>query len=386
MITGRDIIIFGDDWGRYPSTIQHIGKVLKNNHRIIWIGSLGLRKPTISIYDMKRVIEKGKKLINHRSHHQDFRTDVFQAHPFVIPFHDNRFVRMLNNGNLRREIIRVINEQKFDNSIVLTSSPLVGEIIGTLGESSSHYLCLDDFTLFDGAFKSLGRLEKELLQKVDSCFSVSEALLHTRKVNSGNNFILPQGVDTNHFSFKSKKVAQKIEKIKKPIAGFFGLLTSWIDLDLIVDAACKYPEINFVIIGKSVVDISIFNRTPNIFYLGEVPFSELPDYARAFDVGLIPFCINDLTIACNPLKLLEYLALGIPVVSTDLPEVRRFSKAIYIAKDSKDFINSIPLAIAENLPNMKDERISIAQRFSWDKITNNMLTTIFSIEQKKNRL
>jgi len=378
----RDILVFGDDWGRYPSTIQHIGRVLAKHNRIFWIGSLGLRKPTLGLYDVKRVWEKGKNLLASAPAGTDPQ-GVIKIHPLVLPFHDSRIVRDVNAVNIRRAIRSVFRHYAVWNPVLLTSSPIVGDLIGSLGETSSHYFCLDDYTLFEGAFESLGTLEKQLIARVDSCFSISDTLLNTRRVRTGFSVLLPQGVDTEHFKPGSDPLPATVANLPHPVVGFFGLLTSWVDLSLIAECARRYPAYTFLVLGRTAVDVSALTSVPNVRYLGEIPFGVLPQYARAFDAGLIPFKVNDLTIACNPLKLLEYLSLGIPVVSTKLPEVEKFSPAVMVAHDREDFISMIEPALRSRSPERDLERRHVAERYSWTTITEEVSRVILRIEEEK---
>ncbi|MEZ4456889.1 MAG: glycosyltransferase [Gemmatimonadales bacterium] len=107
----------------------------------------------------------------------------------------------------------------------------------------------------------------------------------------------------------------------RPILGFFGLLQSWVDLPLLRRLAERFPECHVVVIGRSMVDLGDLQGLPNLHLLGQKAYRDLPAYCRAFDVGLIPFVLNELTDAVNPIKLREYLSAGLPVVSTAMPEV-----------------------------------------------------------------
>jgi len=385
MIESRDIIIFGDDYGKYPSTIQHIGNIFSKRNRVFWIGSLGLRKPKLNVYDLSRIISKGKNVIRGKKLISKNQYTINEIYPFVIPFHDFSAFRYLNRLSINVVMKLTAKKLRIRNPIIITSSPLIGNIIGDLGETSSHYFCLDDFTLFDGAFSSLGKLEQALLSKVDSCFAVSELLLKTRRVNSSHNYLLSQGVDTNHFS-PSVEIHPKMMRFKsfqKPLIGFFGLLTTWVDIDLIIEASQIYRDYNFVIIGKSNIDLSKLSNVSNIFYLGEIAYDELPKFANAFDVGIIPFIINDLTKACNPLKLLEYLALGIPVISSDIPAARKFEDVIFIAEDRQQFIKLIPLALQDATVERNTLRRKIAEKYSWELIVEDISNKILTIEKEK---
>ncbi|PQP33882.1 glycosyltransferase family 1 protein, partial [Desulfobacteraceae bacterium SEEP-SAG9] len=129
--------------------------------------------------------------------------------------------------------------------------------------------------------------------------------------------------------------------IDGPLIGFFGLLNSWIDFDLIYNIALEHPEWNLILIGPSQLSIDILPKRKNIHYLGPIDYEELPNYARCFDVALIPFKINELTVSVNPLKLMEYFSLGLPVVSTPLPEVVKHKENVAIASDPATFSKAI---------------------------------------------
>ncbi|MBI2418357.1 MAG: glycosyltransferase [Ignavibacteriales bacterium] len=381
MIEKRDILIFADDWGRYPSTMQHIGKILAEHNRILWVGSLGLRKPKFSIADIKRVFEKLTYMFLHNTAGEIQEVPVLLFSPFVFPFHDSVLFGAINKFLLRRQISKKISALDFTDTLVFTSSPVVAAIIGSIRESSSYYFCLDDYKLFKDSFTSLPKYEELLMRKVQASFSVSEILMKTRVPASGRTYFLPQGVNFQHFN---KAVAQKATN-KKPVFGFFGLLAEWVNVALITKMAEVYPEYEFVIIGKAVVDVTSFSGRKNITYLGEIPYEKLPQYAATFDVGLIPFYLNNLTIAVNPIKLIEYFALGIPVVSIAMPEVKKFEGLAFSAEDEKTFIDLLPKALAENNPQKNTERESIARSHSWNSIVENISAIVIESEKKQQR-
>lgn len=380
----RDFVVFGDDWGHHPSTIQHIGKVLAKNNRLLWVGSLGLRRPRFSSYDVLRVLNKGRKILARPA---DTLTvpNMHVLFPPVIPFHDIRVVRNLNAINLFRAIREKMANLGFRQPTILTTSPIVGDLIDRLRPASSHYLCLDDWTQFDGAFACLGTLEQELLSRVDSCFAVSESLLKSRKALTGENHYLPQGVDINHFAQPARLPAPAVASLPRPIVGYFGLLASFTNLELLAAAARHYPEVTFLVIGRRLVDAGVLEAPSNLHYIGEVPFDILPMYAQVIDVGLIPFRINPLTIAANPLKLLEYFALGARVVATDLPELRRFMPHVLIGQDEQEFIHLIRIALDERSEKQQQALRSVAAGYSWERITASIMDVVRRVEENKSR-
>jgi glycosyltransferase involved in cell wall biosynthesis len=166
------------------------------------------------------------------------------------------------------------------------------------------------------------------------------------------------------------------------IVGFFGLLSEWVDQDLLVALAKRlaaygedgwpqeaqageagagnHPHVSIVLIGQADVDVSRLRAEPNIALLGPKPFADLPNYIRHFDVGVIPFVVNELTVAVNPIKLREMLAAGCPVVSTALPEVVAYTRdrAVEVASSREAFIAAVG-QLVENPP-VPSERAALS--------------------------
>jgi len=384
MLTNRDIVVFGDDWGRYPSTVQYIGRQLAVHNRLIWVGSLGLRRPQLHVRDVKRAAEKLVHAVRPAPGRRD-DPSVTLVTPRVIPYHDLRIVRRYNMRVVISTVRRAMEKMQFRRPVVLTSSPIVGDALAALPESVRAYLCLDDFTKFEGAFRSLAVEEQRTVAAADVCFAVSEALAVTRIPPSGRVYHLPQGVDVDHFTPSREPIPPVLQALPRPIIGFFGILAPWIDLDLLKRVAGAYPAATVVLLGRTSTDISRLSSVANIVHLGEIPYAQLPAYARGFDVGLIPFVVNELTIAANPLKLLEYFALGLPVVSTALPEVARFGAAVAVAQSTDDFIALVGAALGERDPGPRRERRRIAEQFTWRRITDDLSDRIVEIEQERQR-
>jgi glycosyltransferase involved in cell wall biosynthesis len=178
-------------------------------------------------------------------------------------------------------------------------------------------------------------------------------------------------------------LSNEVINLKKPVIGFFGLVSEWIDLELIHKCILNYPDYTFVIIGKSVVDLSIFNGCKNFIFLGPKEYSDLPTFASVFDVGLIPFKINQVTLAANPLKLMEYFSLGLPVVSTNLPEVNNFSDLAFVANSHDEFIKFIKNAIEDYSEERVKLRLNKAKDFSWEFVTEEVFDKVLEIQKKK---
>lgn len=273
----------------------------------------------------------------------------------------------------------------FRKPILLTNSPVMAEVIGKLGESVSVYYCFDDYRSFKDSLVSMQEIESEVLQKVDLAFFTSKKLFDERPFKPARSFLTSQGVNVEHYMSFSQKLVRPLDKVGSPIIGFMGLIESenWIDLGLLIEVSKARPEWNFVFVGPSYLDMEIVKNCKNLHFIGPVPYPDLPPYVWSFDVGIIPFLLNDLTLACNPIKLMEYFLTGIPVVSTAIPEVARFEPLVSIASNSSEFGSAIATALSSKDTMHRQARMGIARKYSWLNIVEQQSDRILSAEAEK---
>ncbi|HEX3100187.1 MAG TPA: glycosyltransferase, partial [Pyrinomonadaceae bacterium] len=217
---------------------------------------------------------------------------------------------------------------------------------------------------------ALKEIEEKLFRDADLVVVSAEKLYDGKKHFNPNTHIIRHGTDWRHFRTaldESTKIPDEIAKLPKPIIGFHGLLADWVDYELIKKVAEHFSNGSVVLIGKIAVDaeqkVKILNDVPNVHFLGRKPYSELPAYCKGFDVALNPFAINELTLAANPLKVREYLAAGLPVISTDIPEVRVLEDCL-VGVDHDDFIHKIEHALI--YPNPRETVSDAIAHESWE--------------------
>lgn len=165
-------------------------------------------------------------------------------------------------------------------------------------------------------------------------------------------FFNTNGVDYHHFHLKRNQntIPSDLQRILvkgNPVIGYFGALATWFDYELISVLAKNRPQYEIVLIGwdyDGTVNDQDFDRYPNIHYLGAKKYSVLPQYAIWFDVATIPFKINEITKSTSPVKLFEYMALGNPIVTTEMPECMKY-QSVFIGRSQEDFIQKIDLAL-----------------------------------------
>jgi glycosyltransferase involved in cell wall biosynthesis len=366
VLRGRDMLCFSHDFTGDPLSKTHLMRLLSRHNRILWVNSIGYRAPTASARDFRRAIEKVKAAAQPITEPE---RNIFVLSPLVVPAYGVPAMRAVNKYLLRLQVMRAMKRLGFSRPINWVFNPAAGVVAGSLGEELLLYYVVDEYTAFAGvAQQSLVDLERELLKKADLVIASADRLLQSKGPQAKRAVLVRHGVDFDVFSkalSPSTAVPAEVARLKKPVLGYFGLMASdWFEVDLMVDVAKRFPEASIVLLGKVTMDLSRLTSLPNVHLLGRKPFAELPGYAKAFDVALLPFPITEVTLNANPLKVREYLAAGLPVVSTRIPEVEVLN-ACAIADDSQGFCDAIERALADGAgPNAA--RSATMKNESWE--------------------
>lgn len=187
-------------------------------------------------------------------------------------------------------------------------------------------------------------------------------------------YLVKNGCDYEHFSRAREDlpVPREIQEISGPVIGYFGVIATWCDLELVERVARAFPHCQLLMIGP-LYNVSRVPQRENIHWLGYRPYDQLPGYARLFDVAIIPFRHTSMTEAVNPIKMWEYMAAGIPVVSTNLPEARAHQNLVYCARTGDEFMEGIRAALADKFPERRQERMALARENSWEARAHDVL-------------
>ena len=367
VLRGRDIVCFSHDWTGDPLSKTHLMRVLSKENRILWINAIANRMPTAAAKDVSRIY---KKLKSFTEPIKEVEPNIHVLNPLAIPAYGTAAVRKFNERFLVSQVKKAMRKLNFTNPLNMIFNPAAGLLAGKLGESTLIYYCVDEYTAFTGASKGLKEIEENLFRAADLVIVSAEKLLENKKQFNPNTFIIRHGVDFPLFRRAldaETEIPDEIARLPKPIIGFHGLLADWVDFELIKKTAEHFKDGSIVLIGKIAVDaeqkIKILNPVKNIHFLGRKPYADLPAYCKGFDVALNPFAINDLTLAANPLKVREYLAAGLEVVSTDIPEVRILDYC-RIGENHQDFIGQIEEAL--KYPKSKTEISDSIRAESWE--------------------
>lgn len=352
----RDLVVFGEDWGGLPSSTQHLIRHLAKDRKVLWVNSIGLRSPRFCAHDIKRIVIKFGYFVRQAFTNKTKNTktkgsphNIFVIKPLSIPAPSSQLARKISARLLKLQIEPYIKRLNLYDPILWSSLPTTSDLPPLLPTRSLVYYCGDDFSGLAGVDNQVvAHHEEKLAENADLVIAASKHL--AAKFAPHKTRELLHGVDFNLFSTPVTR-ASDLPKRSRPTAGFYGSLSQWLDTDLLATVIEKLPNWNFVFIGKESIDLSPLKAYKNTFFLGAKEHAVLPRYSQHWDVSLLPFRDNEQIRACNPLKLLEYLAVGKPIVATRFPAAEYHKGVIQCANTPDDFIAAMKLGYqAATLP------------------------------------
>jgi glycosyltransferase involved in cell wall biosynthesis len=366
VLEGTSIICFAHDWHGDPTSKTHIMRILARKNTILWVNSIGMRRPTASRSDLRRL---GAKLRSGLSACREVEPGIFVLNPLVLPLAGISWADRLNGALLATHLRLLCRRLGMKRRILWTFLPTVHRLLGRVGEEVVIYHCVDEYSAFSGVPReALIRMEQDLVRRADVVLTSSAQLCEERRPLNPSTHFVSHGVDVAHFSRAldpSAEVPDDARGLPGPVVGFFGLIADWVDVELLRVMALARPSWSIVLVGKVATDILPLRGLPNVHLLGQKPYSMLPQYCRAFDVGIIPFRTNALTVRANPLKLREYLAAGLPVVATALPEVARYAGLVHLADGAEAFIAGVEAALGERTEALARRRMEAMRSEGW---------------------
>ena len=350
VIQGRVIVCVASAWDYDPTSKHHLMSLLSEHNDIIWVNYHGSRRPGFTISDVTSAV---RTLGRATRGLQRISPSMVQMTPWVIPGAKRPVLRRLHQRALIAQIRRSIGQvdpSGFKPVQVWTFAPDTPFLQGAFGEECFVYYCVDEYTQFEGFDAPwIAAAEKEQIERADLVVTTSELLFTAKSRMRSDAVLVRHGVDNAHFE-RAWQVPlsppAELDRIPRPIFGFFGLIQHWVDLELLGEVARRRPEYSFVLLGDCRVSTTSA-RGPNVHFLGRRPYATIPEYCAAFDAGMLLFRQNAMARHVNPIKMFEYLAAGLPVVSTPLPEAERYPQAIRIADGADAFAESCDAVLAE---------------------------------------
>jgi GT2 family glycosyltransferase/glycosyltransferase involved in cell wall biosynthesis len=227
------------------------------------------------------------------------------------------------------------------------------------------YDCMDDWDTFPNLGEFNHHEEEKLCLETD-VLVVSAQRLYAKFERRGATPVLARNAADFEFFRSTVKHTGLLEDTPRPVIGYFGAIADWVDLELIHAIAAARPRYSFVLIGQVFGrDVSQLESLGNVYLLGNKQYQEMPQYLRGFDVCMIPFLLNEVTDATDPVKLYEYFSQGKPVVATQLSELEQCRDLLYLASNAEDFAEKLDDAVRESDPRLSERRIAFAAANTW---------------------
>ncbi len=365
MFKGKNIICFGSENWEYPGFQQTIMRKLSTSNKILFINPLGSRKIKLHKSQIKIYIRKIKQTFAKKYIPS---TNCLVCSPLIIPLVYNNVINRLNRHIVKYQLKKLIKKSNFNSYILWVGTPTAAFLLDLFDPEMLIYHAVDRYSEFSFVDRErIQKYEKIVAEKADVILCTSDAIKNDLVQFNPKTYTITHAVEFDHFytAFSTEYIPPDIAKIPKPIIGYFGGLSERVNFHLIRKIAIRYPFANVVLLGKKLTDLNALDKLPNVHVLGFKEFKKLPYYLKHFDVCLIPYYVNELMKGVDPIKLREYLCLGKPIVSVDLPEVRKFENLIYIGVDEEYFLLEVGNALNENEKKLRDRRINMVKKDNW---------------------
>ncbi|HEX9365404.1 MAG TPA: ElyC/SanA/YdcF family protein [Vicinamibacterales bacterium] len=361
------------DWDFIWQGHQEIMATLAaQGHRVLFLENTGVRSP--GVRDLPRVRQRVRNWWKGTKGFREERPNLFVYSPLLIPLPYSRVARWVNRFLLLRSVRRWMRAIGFFRPIIWTflPTPLTLDLVRDLDPQLIVYYCIDDFASSSTGARRIVASEARLFGAADLVFVTSEKLRQRAALHGAHVHLFPFGVSVELFD-RVRRSAEPppadLQALQRPVIGYVGGLHQWVDQALVADVASRMPDATFALVGPAQTDVSALARCPNIRLLGRRAHDEVPAYVKGFDVAIVPYRLTEYTANVYPTKLNEYLVMGVPVVATDLPEIRRFNAdhggVVQIAGDATAFAAALRGALTDSSGADVERRVAVAHANSW---------------------
>ncbi len=376
------LIISTADWDSPIQTNkQYVSKeIAKLGNRVLYIESLGVRKIQIKKKDILRIF---KRIINNLLIIKQKGKNIWVLSFILFPGATNKRIILINKIIFNFNLFIAMKLLKFKKDYLWTYNPLTSLYLDINKFNSSIYHAVDAIEYQPFMPKDLIKRQEIILsKKVDKIFVTSKNIINKLKKYNSNISYFGNVCDYEHFSKSLSThiddIPPDIKSISKPIIGFIGSISEYkLNYKLIYDVAKSLKEINFVFIGPTDDSLNHSNlgrikNLKNVYLLGFRKYKDLPSYCAFFDVAWLPLIHNNYTKSMFPMKFFEYLAAGLPIVSTNLESLKEFRNFVYMSDDLSEIKVSIKEALKNKNSNLTT-RLSLAMENTYQKRTKKML-------------
>ncbi|MEO1713356.1 MAG: glycosyltransferase [Bacteroidota bacterium] len=297
-----------------------------------------------------------------------------------------------NLERMKAEVWSAMNQLEMHHPVVINAfNPVFGQgLVRAFNPILEIYYCYDEISAAPWQKRHGAWAEKAYAQKVDGIICSSAALQETKRALNPNCMVVNNGVEASFIDRLAACDPLAANRAQKVI-GYVGSIDSRIDLELILPVIEAFANYTFRFVGRinsSEVE-SALKKCHNVELLGPKPLDELPEHLASFDVGIIPFKVDDFTAGIYPMKMNEYLAAGLPVVSTNFGDMSSFQELARLGNNAGEFIHHIEESIKQNNRAIQIERKAFAAQNTWvqrGEQFRNLLEEMISPQRAKKSL
>lgn len=379
---GPDYLCFSiqDYWyhNRGHSDFQLMRRVAETR-RVLFVNSIGMRMPLPgrSTMFLRRVLRKAHSVTKFLRRPIPALPNFHVITPLIIPAYGSERLRALNARLVAAQVNLVARWLRMRDPVCFLTIPTAWEVIQRVPHRTLVYNRSDKHSAFEEADQAYIRdLEQALLANSDSVLYVSRQLMADEADVVGERAVfLDHGVELDHFDPSTAgDEPEELAAIPHPRIGYFGGLDDYlVDFTLLEQVARSLPDAQLVLIGDATWHMGALRALPNVHWLGYRPYAEIPRYGAGFDVAIMPWQDNDWIRSANPIKLKEYLALGLPIVSTDFPEIRYYTEWVRVAGDRDEFVELVEKTLADGGRAIPAARRSAVASSDWRCRTEQLL-------------
>ncbi|NRQ32514.1 glycosyltransferase [Nonomuraea sp. NN258] len=357
------------DWwyhNRAHSDFQLMRSVAEHR-KVLVVNSIGMRMPMPgrSTQVLRRITRKLRSVAKFVRRPMP---GFYVMSPLPLPFYGSPLLRRLNAVLVRTQVRLVCRLIGLTEPVIMTTIPTAWDVVRPMRRRSLVFNRSDRHSAFPESDRAtIEELEQALLRRADHVLYVSRALMDEERELTGDRaYYLDHGVDLAHFT-RTERLPADLAAIPGPRVGFFGALDDYlVDFDLLERLAKDLPDVSLVLIGDADVPMDRLTRHPNVHWLGFRPYDVIPAYGSGFDVAIMPWLDNPWIRHANPIKLKEYLALGLPVVSTDFAELAAYGDRVRVATGPAEFAAAVRATLDDGGPRTPEALRESVLGASWD--------------------
>jgi glycosyltransferase involved in cell wall biosynthesis len=343
--------VFADDWGRHPSSCQHLVGKLLDRHGVWWVNTIGTRKPRLDVATFRRGFEKVRHWGANSRNGFELPTNLHVVNPRMWPWISRRADRWLNRKLLLRQLAPLVESLPRPVAAV-TTLPIVADLMGPLPVDRWVYYCVDDFGQWPGLDQlPLREMEERVVRQADVVVAAGSTLQERLAQMGRESHLLTHGVELEYWRTNGHSTpVPQLAGLERPLVVFWGVIDRRMDLAFVQQLGEGLAKGTIVLAGPEADPDPALFRAKRVVRLGPLPFAQLPHLGHEADVLIMPYADLPVTRAMQPLKLKEYLATGKPAVVRDLPANRAWADCLDLAGTREEFTKAVQQRLVTGLP------------------------------------